>query len=141
MLFVPIHLKPNDVKNLNLLLQGAIQKVAGSFGQESAYDTALVELASMGSYAFKRIFSDYSSQEVIRNALNTGKMVQIVSKDFFVPWELLYDGTVSVDTYASYCWGMKHIIPQQYYSKCTTWSASTVNYRGKTSKGRFDYLR
>jgi hypothetical protein len=107
---IPIHLKPHDVKNLNLLLQEAIQKVAGSFGKGSTYDAALVELASMGSYAFERIFSDYSSQETIRNALNAGTTVQIVSKDFFIPWDLLYDGTVYVDGYTSYCWGMKHII-------------------------------
>src|SRR5436305_7942456 len=107
---VPIHLTPHDVKNLNMLLQGAVQQVAGSFHQESTYDVALGELARMGNYAFQRIFSDFSSQETIRNALNVGMMVQIVSKDFFIPWDLLYDGLVDVETDISHYWGMKHII-------------------------------
>src|SRR2546421_2612498 len=55
---IPIRLRPHDVKNLNTLLQGAIQQAAGSFGQGNAYEVALSELARMGNYAFQRIFSD-----------------------------------------------------------------------------------
>jgi len=107
---IPIRLKPHDVKNLNSLLQGAIQQVAGSFGKEDAYETALAELARIGNYAFQRIFPDTSFQETIRNALNAGTIVQIVSKDFFIPWDLLYDGPLDARAHILYYWGMKHII-------------------------------
>ncbi len=107
---IPVRLKPHDVKNLNSLLQGAIQQVAGSFGKGNAYETALAELARMGNYAFQRIFPDTSSQETIQDALNAGTFVQIVSKDFFIPWDLLYDGPLDARAHISYYWGMNHII-------------------------------
>lgn len=107
---IPIRLKPHDVKNLNTLLQGAIQKVAGTFGQGNTYEAALSDLARMGNYAFQRIFPDTSSQEIIRDALNAPTIVQIVSKDFFIPWELLYDSPLDTSADIPYYWGMKHII-------------------------------
>ena len=45
-----IHLKPHDVKNLNGLLQKAIQDVASNFGKGNAYEQALDNLARMGNY-------------------------------------------------------------------------------------------
>lgn len=107
---VPIRLKPHDVKNLNILLQEAIQRIASGSGSGTSHEVALEELARIGNYAFQRVFSDVSSREVIRNALSVGKMVQIVSKEFFIPWELLYDGPLDAETHISYYWGMKHII-------------------------------
>lgn len=110
---ISIRLKPNDIKNLNTLLQGAIQQVAASFGTGDAYEVALAELARMGNYAFQRIFPDLSSQETIRNALNTGTIIEVVSKDFFIPWELFYDGPLDARADISYYWGMKHIISRK----------------------------
>lgn len=108
---IPIRLKSHDVKNLSSLLQEAIQRVASSFSvQGNAYEAALVELARIGIYAFQRIFPDTSSQETIRNALSAGTIIQIVSKDFFIPWELLYDGPLDAPEPGRYYWGMQHII-------------------------------
>src|SRR5579859_693252 len=89
-----IKLKPGDVKNINELLKDAIQAVANTYNplppynQGIAYESALDELARKGNYAFTRIFQDASDQETIRDALRLGGIVQILSKDFFVPWEL-----------------------------------------------------
>lgn len=108
---ISIHLTPHDVKNLNLLLQKAIQLVASlDDAATDVYTSALAEMARMGSYAFQRIFSEPSAREIIRGALKRGQMVQIVSKDFFIPWELLYDGPLDATIDISHYWGMKHII-------------------------------
>jgi CHAT domain len=105
-----IHLKPHDIKNLNNLMQKAIQDVASNFGKGDAYELALGKLARMGNYAFQRLFPAASSQETIRKALGTGSFIQIVSKDLFVPWELLYDGPLDENADIRYYWGMSHII-------------------------------
>ena len=114
---VMIPLKPADVKNLNQMLHDAIQRVASTFEQSASYNQALDNLARMGNYAFLRIFSDDSTRQMIRQALNRGTIVQIVSKDFFVPWELLYDGPLDQRAGIQYYWGMKQIlsrlIPQE----------------------------
>lgn len=125
---IPIHLKPHDVKNLNALLQEAIQMVASKWGLETSYETALEELARVGNYAFRRIFSDPSSLEIIRNALNKGKIVQIVSKEFFIPWELLYDGSLDGLADVSCYWGMKHIISRMiiYDTRCGTQASPVI---------------
>jgi hypothetical protein len=105
-----IHLTSHDVKDINKLLQEAIQRVASSFGNEQYYTTALEKLAYTGNYAFRRIFYDHFSQSIIRNALSTCEIVQIASKDFFVPWELLYDGLLDSGAHISHYWGMRYII-------------------------------
>jgi len=87
-------------------------QVASSPGRENAYDAAPAELARMGNYAFHRIFSDPSSQKNIRNALRAGTIVQIVSQDFFIPWELLYDDPLDARKDLPHYWGMKYIISQ-----------------------------
>ena len=131
---IPIRLKPHDVKNLNLLLQKAIQQVASSFGKKESYVAALEELARMGSYAFQRIFSDPSSQDAIRNALNTGMIVQIASKDFFIPWELLYDGPLDERAHISYYWGMKHIISRAIIQDARPGAQASPLLEGKRPK-------
>lgn len=107
---IPIHLKVHDVKGLNTLLQEAIQQVASSFGNPAAYDKALTELSHIGNYAFQRIFATTACQETIRNALKGGSIIQIVAKDFFIPWELLCDSPPDASASISYYWGMNHII-------------------------------
>ncbi len=106
----PIRLKPHDLKDLNAELQQAIEWVASSFGVESAYNDALSKLAQTGNFAFKRIFPEGPPREKIRSALKTGTIVQIASEDFFVPWELLYDGPLDARANISYYWGMYHIV-------------------------------
>jgi hypothetical protein len=104
-----LRLTPLDVKNLNTLLQEAIQQVASSFRHPDAYEKALGELAQTGNYAFRRIF-DSLSQVKLQVLLRPGAALQIVSKDFFVPWDLLYDGPLDKEVNVSRYWGMKYTI-------------------------------
>ena len=108
--YFTIQLTPDDVKNLNTLLRGAIQQVANSVDNDLAYKGTLTELAKMGSYAFDKIFQDEEVKKTIHEGLQPGTIVQITSKDFFVPWELLYDGPLEENIDISYFWGIQYII-------------------------------
>lgn len=105
-----IPLKPHDVKDMNKLLQDAIQKVANTFGKGSAYNEALTELIYWGKYAFQRLFPTPYAQDTIRDAISIGSVVQIISKDFFIPWEMLYDAPKGEQDDVTYFWGMNRII-------------------------------
>ncbi len=105
---ISIHLHLDGIKKLNKLFQEAIQQLIGSFGKGDAYEIALAHLARTGNYAFNSIFSEPSARRIIRTALHESTFVQIVSKDFFLPWELLYDASLGENA-ANY-WGMRYII-------------------------------
>jgi hypothetical protein len=94
----PIHLKQDDLKELNKELQEMIEQASGSFEVERANvaecNERLQALAKKGSFAFKKIFDKGTPQDVLREALKEGAIIQITSEDFFIPWELLYDGLV-----------------------------------------------
>ena len=105
-----IGLKPQDVDELNLELQKAIEQVSGSFEEQGTYNEVLARLAHKGNYAFKRIFAEGIPRETIGKALKTGATIQIPSEDFFIPWELLYDGPLGAQVDVSCFWGMRYIV-------------------------------
>ena len=105
-----IGLKQHDIEELNSGLQQAIEQVAGSFEEQGTYNEALSRLAHKGNFAFKRIFAEGIPRETVCKALKTGATIQIPSEDFFVPWELLYDGPLGAQVDASCFWGMRHIV-------------------------------
>jgi CHAT domain len=106
---IPIRLKPDDVASYNKLLQEAIQEVVDCFSNGIYYISALDKLAKKGNFVFKTIFAA-PYQHIIRTVLCEGAIVQIVSKDFFVPWEFLYDGPLDQRADIRYYWGMSYII-------------------------------
>lgn len=105
-----INLTPDDIKSLNDLLQEALQAVSNTLGKGTVSESSFQELANQGSYAFQRIFA--KDLQRISNALQggTGKVVQIVSDSFFVPWDLLYDGPLEVGTMIEGFWGTRYCI-------------------------------
>ena len=84
---ISINLSPYDVKNLNSLLQSAIQNVASAIGKGPAYERALQQLVIQGTFAFKSIFKSTSAQNDIRDVMGqgAGRVVQIVSENFLFP--------------------------------------------------------
>jgi len=105
-----IGLKPQDVDELNLELQTTIEQVASSFGEQVAYYAALLRLAHKGNFAFKRIFAEGIPREIVSKALQIGTTIQITSQDFFIPWELLYNDSMTGQVDASHFWGMRYIV-------------------------------
>src|SRR5438046_366355 len=102
-----IGIKPNDLQELNSELQQAIEDVSYKFEIEGILsDTLLGQLARKGAFAFKRIFSEDTPREIVSRALKMATTIQFSSEDFFIPWELLYDGSIGVHTDISGFWGM-----------------------------------
>jgi len=110
----PILLALHDVKDLNIELQRAIEYVSGHIEMDKAVSTeycqALSKVAQKGNLVFKRVFAKGTPRDVIREALKMGATIQVTSEDFFIPWELLYDGPLGEQVDASYFWGMQYII-------------------------------
>ena len=110
----PIQLTQDDVKELNAELQRAIEQVSGYFEDssiESAERTeALSRLAQKGNYAFKKIFAKGTARDIVHEALLINAVIQVTTEDFFLPWELLYDGPSGPQVNAERFWGMQYII-------------------------------
>ena len=122
---VPIEMTIYDLKELNVLLQGVLENIVWSYNadekpQTFADDSHVLSIAERGHYAFRKIFGDSGARAMIQEITNRrGKItLQIVSEDFFLPWELLYP--VPPDEKQSYehFWGMRfviaRIIPRQW---------------------------
>src|SRR5258708_5652772 len=105
-----IELKPQDIEELNLELQCEIERVSQSYEGELISDDALSKLAQKGKFAFNRIFAEGVPRETIRKALKTNATIQLATRDFVVPWELLYDGPLGAQVDVSRFWGMQYIV-------------------------------
>jgi hypothetical protein len=109
-----IGLKQHDVEELNSELQQAIEHVSACFDVEDVdsaeYTKGLSKLAQKGNFAFKRIFAEGAPRQTISQALQAGSTLQASSEDFFIPWELLYDGPLGSQVDVSCFWGMQYII-------------------------------
>ncbi len=109
-----IQLTPEDIKELNAELQRAIEQVSGYFEADNADAAERVEalsrLAQKGNFAFKKIFAKGTPRDVVHEALERDAVIQVTSEDFFIPWELLYDGPLGAQVEATRFWGMQYII-------------------------------
>ena len=115
-----IGLQQHDVEELNSGLQQAMEQVSARFDvdmdgnitheDKAECAKALSTLAQKGNFAFKRIFEEGMPRETVNNVLQPGATIQVTSEDFFIPWELLYDGPLGNQADISYFWGMRYII-------------------------------
>src|SRR5438876_6312992 len=105
-----IGLTPQDVAELNMELQRAVEQVSGNLEMNGSCGDALSQLILKGNFAFKKVFPQGVPREMISKALKTGATIQFSSEDFFIPWELLYDGPLGGQADISYFWGMRHIV-------------------------------
>lgn len=119
-----IEIKRDDLKELNSELQDALQRVHGYFDPEDAgrpeRDKALSLLAAKGAAAFNRIFKRGQPRDLINRALERahGRVLQITSNDFLLPWEILYDRPLTDPVDVQGFWGMRHII-SRFLSQAT----------------------
>lgn len=105
----PLQLTPHDVKAFNTYLQQAIEQMAYNLTATDSNDQALAQLAETGNYVFKRIFPEGLIRNLMRRALQIGRIIQISSDGFAIPWELLYDGPL-IDVDTTLFWGMSYIV-------------------------------
>ncbi len=106
----PLELTQHDLEDLNLVLQQAIRRVSDNFRGHKVLGDHLIKLAEEGNTAFNWIFSDDRLRKTIIKVLKAGMAIEFSTEDFFIPWELLYDGPLDTEIDASYFWGMRHVI-------------------------------
>src|SRR5260370_2020138 len=109
-----IELTRDAVQEINSSLRRAIEEVSNSAEEgDGVSSEALSQLATAGKSAFNKIFKEgkpllYKILELIRKESEI--TIEIASKNFFMPWELLYDGPLGKEVDISKFWGMKYII-------------------------------
>ena len=114
-----IDLKLEDIATNNTTLQKVMGAVSTGFSDlrkmdavatDFAKSTALFKLAHKGHMVFNQIFPSAIRKKV--SGLKQGAIIQIATKDFAIPWELLYDGPLDtkedLDIYQF--WGMRYIV-------------------------------
>ena len=124
---IPVDLTVTDLDDFSEDLQNALENVRVAFesdAEDDKKDASLHTLAAKGRFVFNKIFPEGLSRDLISNVMRQARIVQISSKKFFIPWELLYDGPTShVDVHCF--WGMKYII-----SRLITMSGMSGAYAG-----------
>ena len=115
----PINLTHHQIEEINAMLRQAIEEVRENCENGEVSDEVLFQLANTGQFAFNTIFENgisilYKALELTRTEQQT--TIEIASKNFFLPWELLYDGPLDqVD--ASRFWGMQYILSRTIMQK------------------------
>lgn len=114
-----INMLPHDLESLNKLLQKDLYSITRTNLAEQQptaeeLKNQIYALAKVGNYAFKKVFghSDAVTCQAIQDAfaLSQQASIQIVSDQFFLPWELIYPVTLDKPLSYDNFWGMKHII-------------------------------
>jgi len=115
----PINLTHHQVDELNEALKQAIEEVRRNCEEDGVSDDILSSLANTGKYAFNTIFENGASTlyQVLK-LFHTEKptTIEIATRDFFLPWELLYDGPLD-RVEVSHFWGIRHILSRTIMQK------------------------
>lgn len=117
---VPLGISPHDLEAYNQQLQEVMQSIAKKYDGADENELTRAEarellesLATTGNYVFRRVFSHHGTRALLQHLLTSqqGLVIQVASEDFFLPWELLYPGSLNESsvTYQQFL-GMNHII-------------------------------
>ncbi|MDH7487452.1 MAG: CHAT domain-containing protein [Anaerolineae bacterium] len=112
---VRLGLQAHDAEKLRTELQQAVAGVSACFDDatgatdRAACARALSHLAHKGHAVLQGLSGEGVFREVI-GALPPEAVVQATSEEFFMPWDLLYDGPLGDQADISGFWGMRYII-------------------------------
>jgi hypothetical protein len=114
---VPIGMTERDLAELNDALQMKIATIAKSYTDgkdhtEAERSDQLSRLAELGHDAFIRVFGADAAMPMIQELLAFGRplSIEVVSEDFFLPWELIYPASLDERLHYKHFWGMNHTI-------------------------------
>ncbi len=107
----PIDMKPLDLVELNNQFQQAMEAITRNNKREPPTEQELVDLAEVGHYAFNHVFCDKARTTIQQLVSFSQKVsIQVVSEDFFLPWELMYPTSLDQPFSFHHFWGMNHQI-------------------------------
>jgi hypothetical protein len=114
---VPIEMSSQDLVALNNQLQGEMQVIASASVEEdnlmsTELEASLQALAEVGHFAYKLVLSHRDARAAIQELLDLSQnaSIQIVSEDFFLPWELIYPADLGQPLSYEHFWGMNYVI-------------------------------
>lgn len=105
-----VDMTPEDLYALNQSMSAVFRKLAFS---ETYQEQRIKDLAEVGYYAFNRIFySNEKGKELFLKLLSAfnAATIEITTKDFFLPWELLYMKRLENEISPENFLGANHII-------------------------------
>lgn len=119
----PININQNDLSNLNKNMTEAASLLLKNLkkGEGKRDSELLMVFAREGYYAFRKVFKDENAVRAIRQLLNASPntTIEIQSEEFFLPWELLYDGDPDVVRYENF-WGYRYVISRRIIKDITS---------------------
>jgi hypothetical protein len=114
---LPISMTADDLKEINQMLRDSMNRVVRHFSikdtlSKDDLEAALLGLVRTGRHAFTEVFSDMQAREAMLALLSFSDQViiQVMSEDFSLPWELLYSEPAGTPPSYENFWGMKYII-------------------------------
>ncbi|MEM7717074.1 MAG: CHAT domain-containing protein, partial [Cyanobacteria bacterium P01_A01_bin.68] len=107
-----IDMTPQDLGELNECFQRAIPSISRNNSQDNPSKQELAELAKIGHIAFNKIFFNSDTRAYIREltTLNESASIQVVTEDFFLPWEFIYPDNLDEPHSFNNFWGMNHFL-------------------------------
>lgn len=135
-----INMSHHDLSALNDELQVYIHSIVSNnkepvVSMESESTRQLQTLAEKGHFAFKKVFKNSDCRQFIQRLLGrlNIRTLQIVSEDFFLPWELIYPCTPTKPDYLHF-WGMKYVISRVIpRDDFPAWAHTPSNISGDSS--------
>ncbi|MGB5636989.1 MAG: CHAT domain-containing protein [Waterburya sp.] len=108
----PMGMTSLDLAELNNQLQQEMDVIARNNQQDLPTRRELENFAQVGHYAFNKVFCHPDARTAIRELISLSQAVsiQVVSEDFFLPWELIYPATLDEPFSYDHFWGMNHLI-------------------------------
>ena len=148
---VTINQSANDLARLTERLQKEIRKIALVASKriepftDDEVQKLLRPLAKQGRIAFKRVFGQGYEADVIKKLLLSKRPIniQVVSEDFYLPWECLYTHSLSEPLAIEHFWGMKLAIFRKIYQRqgAGAYVPPAIQVAGTPTVGLLTYLR
>lgn len=121
---IPIPIKEEDLRQINEDIREEISSMIDHRGKfVKSYNEALFDLAKVGHGAFIAAFGNSQTLDIMQDLLLKRidiTHIQITSKDFHLPWELLYPASLSLPISPNRFLGMRFVLARSFpvpYSK------------------------
>lgn len=120
-----INMNPQELNSHNALMQERIAELAilletkqwqkmSDSDKEKHLKEHLAKLARAGYLAYQKIFGDVEMLNWLNQWDEKPAVIEIISSDFFLPWELLYPVDPRKELAWEYFWGFQYLISRRF---------------------------